>query len=277
MTKKKKLHDLYLSTKTQYQTPLLLEARSPSTRQRHSYSRSTPSHESRDPNQPIANFRCVSVAPEETRFFALPPLKSLSLIISRQSSPNKNSFAIRWKSLLQKGFQAGNIDEIKHSRLGLGRKKKGTDLSRASEKEAGRGTMIPQIRVSNTRLAQAASGCAPTSMSYRSSTLSRRVCGTPLGWVANQPTAEERRNLIKENQSLLFPQKILQLAYKSVREAGSISKRFSDVFVAADSISNRARSSVADLKESEALRKTKQLKCNSDSDSEWNETRGGDF
>ncbi|KOX78728.1 hypothetical protein WN51_08487 [Melipona quadrifasciata] len=28
----------------------------------------TPSHESRDPNQPIANFRCISVAPEEARF-----------------------------------------------------------------------------------------------------------------------------------------------------------------------------------------------------------------
>ncbi|KOX68514.1 hypothetical protein WN51_04000 [Melipona quadrifasciata] len=28
----------------------------------------TPPHESRDPNQPIANFRCISVAPEEARF-----------------------------------------------------------------------------------------------------------------------------------------------------------------------------------------------------------------
>ncbi|KOX73436.1 hypothetical protein WN51_14482 [Melipona quadrifasciata] len=32
----------------------------------------TPPHESRDPNQPIANFRCVSVASEEARFSGLP-------------------------------------------------------------------------------------------------------------------------------------------------------------------------------------------------------------
>ncbi|KOX79765.1 hypothetical protein WN51_11375 [Melipona quadrifasciata] len=54
----------------QYQTtPLLLEVYP------------TPSHESRDPNQPIANFRCISVAPEEVRFSGLPPLKSPSMII----------------------------------------------------------------------------------------------------------------------------------------------------------------------------------------------------
>ncbi|KOX76173.1 hypothetical protein WN51_11913 [Melipona quadrifasciata] len=41
----------------QYQTtPLLLEVYA------------TPPRESRDPNQPIANFRCISVAPEEARF-----------------------------------------------------------------------------------------------------------------------------------------------------------------------------------------------------------------
>ncbi|KOX77954.1 hypothetical protein WN51_05842 [Melipona quadrifasciata] len=40
----------------------------------------TAPHESRDPNQPIANFRCISVAPEEARFSELPPPKSLSLI-----------------------------------------------------------------------------------------------------------------------------------------------------------------------------------------------------
>ncbi|KAK1121855.1 hypothetical protein K0M31_010165 [Melipona bicolor] len=40
----------------------------------------TPSHQSRDPSQPIANFRCISVAPEEARFSGLPPLKSLSVI-----------------------------------------------------------------------------------------------------------------------------------------------------------------------------------------------------
>ncbi|KOX70702.1 hypothetical protein WN51_02126 [Melipona quadrifasciata] len=42
----------------------------------------TPSYESRDPNQPIANFRCISVAPEEPRFSGLPPIKSLSVIIN---------------------------------------------------------------------------------------------------------------------------------------------------------------------------------------------------
>ncbi|KOX77213.1 hypothetical protein WN51_10303 [Melipona quadrifasciata] len=41
----------------------------------------TPPRESRGPNQPIANFRCISVAPEEARFSGLPPLKSLSVII----------------------------------------------------------------------------------------------------------------------------------------------------------------------------------------------------
>ncbi|KOX77878.1 hypothetical protein WN51_05764, partial [Melipona quadrifasciata] len=40
----------------------------------------TPPRESRDPNQPIANFRCIGVAPEEARFSGLPPLKSLSVI-----------------------------------------------------------------------------------------------------------------------------------------------------------------------------------------------------
>ncbi|KOX77216.1 hypothetical protein WN51_10306 [Melipona quadrifasciata] len=53
---------------TQYQTtPLLLEVYP------------TPLHESRDSNQPIANFRCISVAPEEVRFSGLPPLKSFSV------------------------------------------------------------------------------------------------------------------------------------------------------------------------------------------------------
>ncbi|KOX79763.1 hypothetical protein WN51_11373 [Melipona quadrifasciata] len=47
-------------------TPLLLEVHS------------TPPHESRDPNQPIANFRCTSVA----QFSGSPPLKSLSVIKS---------------------------------------------------------------------------------------------------------------------------------------------------------------------------------------------------
>ncbi|KOX78355.1 hypothetical protein WN51_07761 [Melipona quadrifasciata] len=41
---------------------------------------STPPHESRDSTQPIANFRCISVAPEEARFSGLPPVKSLSVI-----------------------------------------------------------------------------------------------------------------------------------------------------------------------------------------------------
>ncbi|KOX77588.1 hypothetical protein WN51_09252 [Melipona quadrifasciata] len=42
--------------------------------------RGLPHHESRDPNQPIANFRCNSVASEEARFPGLLPLKSLSVI-----------------------------------------------------------------------------------------------------------------------------------------------------------------------------------------------------
>ncbi|KOX69215.1 NADH-ubiquinone oxidoreductase chain 5 [Melipona quadrifasciata] len=43
---------------------------------------------------------------------------------------------------------------------------------------------IPQIRVSNTRLAQAASGCAPSvDVLPIFDVKQRRVCGTPLGWV----------------------------------------------------------------------------------------------
>ncbi|KOX72613.1 hypothetical protein WN51_01826 [Melipona quadrifasciata] len=79
----KKLHDLYLSTIrhterpgsaiAQYQTtPLLLEVYP------------TPLYESRDPNQPIANFRCISVAPEDVRFSGLPQLKSLSVIKEKE-------------------------------------------------------------------------------------------------------------------------------------------------------------------------------------------------
>ncbi|KAK1122607.1 hypothetical protein K0M31_009051 [Melipona bicolor] len=41
-------------------TPLLLEVYA------------TPSRESRDPNQPIANFRCISVAPEGPIFWVTP-------------------------------------------------------------------------------------------------------------------------------------------------------------------------------------------------------------
>ncbi|KOX67735.1 hypothetical protein WN51_08730 [Melipona quadrifasciata] len=46
------------------------------------------------------------------------------------------------------------------------------------------GPRISQIRVSNTRLAQAASGCAPSvDVLLIFDVLSSRVCGTPLGWV----------------------------------------------------------------------------------------------
>ncbi|KOX73481.1 hypothetical protein WN51_14527 [Melipona quadrifasciata] len=45
----------------------------------------TPPHKSRDPNQPIANFRCISVAPEEARFSELPPLKSLLVMKKKKS------------------------------------------------------------------------------------------------------------------------------------------------------------------------------------------------
>ncbi|KOX70734.1 hypothetical protein WN51_02158 [Melipona quadrifasciata] len=41
------------------------DKRTPPLTQRHLEVYSTPLHESRDPNQPIANFRCISVAPEE--------------------------------------------------------------------------------------------------------------------------------------------------------------------------------------------------------------------
>ncbi|KOX78909.1 hypothetical protein WN51_08668 [Melipona quadrifasciata] len=63
-TNQKKLHDLYPSAIAQYQTTPLLLAVYP-----------TPPHESRDPNQPIANFRCISVAPKEARFSGLPQTK----------------------------------------------------------------------------------------------------------------------------------------------------------------------------------------------------------
>ncbi|KOX68182.1 hypothetical protein WN51_06076 [Melipona quadrifasciata] len=33
----------------------------------------TPPHESREPNQPIANFRCIGIAPEEARFSMVIP------------------------------------------------------------------------------------------------------------------------------------------------------------------------------------------------------------
>ncbi|KOX73222.1 Ras-GEF domain-containing family member 1B [Melipona quadrifasciata] len=67
----------------QYQTtPLLLEVYP------------TPPSESRDPNQPIANFRCISVAPEEARFSGLPVLKSL-LAIKLQ-----HEIWARWPSLV---------------------------------------------------------------------------------------------------------------------------------------------------------------------------------
>ncbi|KOX77675.1 hypothetical protein WN51_09340 [Melipona quadrifasciata] len=63
--------------KAQYQTtPFLLEVYA------------TLPRESRDPNQPIANFRCISVAPEGARFSGLPPLKSLSAITMHRISHN---------------------------------------------------------------------------------------------------------------------------------------------------------------------------------------------
>ncbi|KOX77663.1 hypothetical protein WN51_09328 [Melipona quadrifasciata] len=69
LPKLKLLQQSQQKTNYQYQTtPLLLEVYP------------TPPHESRDPNQPIANFRCIIVAPEEARLSALPSLKSLSVM-----------------------------------------------------------------------------------------------------------------------------------------------------------------------------------------------------
>ncbi|KOX70805.1 hypothetical protein WN51_02229 [Melipona quadrifasciata] len=75
---------VFIGAIAQYQTtPLLLEVYP------------TPPYESRDPNQPIANFRCISVAPEETRFSGLPPLKSVIKSSSRRqkklSGPREES------------------------------------------------------------------------------------------------------------------------------------------------------------------------------------------
>ncbi|KOX68362.1 hypothetical protein WN51_07126 [Melipona quadrifasciata] len=92
------------------------------------------SHESRDPNQPIANFRCISVAPEEARFSELPPLKSLSIC-------------------------------------------------------SGLAPRIPQVRVSNTRLAEAASGYAPSVDVLPIFDVKQQSVRNPARMGANQPTS----------------------------------------------------------------------------------------
>ncbi|KOX68457.1 hypothetical protein WN51_03943 [Melipona quadrifasciata] len=78
----------------QYQTtPLLLEVYA------------TPPCESRDPNQPIANFRCISVAPEEARFSESPPLKSLSNIFEQM---NINTYFLLTTDNKQNTFSQNN-------------------------------------------------------------------------------------------------------------------------------------------------------------------------
>ncbi|KOX78104.1 hypothetical protein WN51_09463 [Melipona quadrifasciata] len=85
----------YKGAIAQYQTtPLLLEVYA------------TPPHESRDPNQPIANFRCISVAPEEARFSGLPPVKSLSVIKRNEVFVTKIS-----KSFTKHELQTRNLSD----------------------------------------------------------------------------------------------------------------------------------------------------------------------
>ncbi|KOX80066.1 hypothetical protein WN51_06481 [Melipona quadrifasciata] len=83
-TKRRQLfcHKILIDTKqiigaiAQYQaTPLLLEVNP------------TPLHESRDPNRRIANFRCISVAPEEARFSGTRTISEYSIIIHHMDEP----------------------------------------------------------------------------------------------------------------------------------------------------------------------------------------------
>ncbi|KOX69650.1 hypothetical protein WN51_06536 [Melipona quadrifasciata] len=97
---------------------------------------STPPHESRDPNQPIANFRCISVAPEEGFWVTL---KSLSVV----KFPGVPSFC--------------PIISVQQTVCTLSQRN-----SKAWSKKSSSDPTIPRLRVSNTRLAQAASGCAPS-------------------------------------------------------------------------------------------------------------------
>ncbi|KOX80806.1 hypothetical protein WN51_03868 [Melipona quadrifasciata] len=211
--------DSSASATAQYQTtPLLLEVYA------------TPPHESRDPNQPIANFRCISVALEEGRFSGLPPPKSLSVIkifgdcgilihyidenldqvswtinsskiYSKQSGLER---AIKFRSakmLIERGAVGGynnnpqsglstrpeNIVTTRneYSLMSL-LSQHWTCLLQSNLRVRPR---IPQIRVSNTRLAQAASGCAPSVDVLPIFDVKQHSVRNPARrWVANQPS-----------------------------------------------------------------------------------------
>ncbi|KOX75170.1 Neuroligin-3 [Melipona quadrifasciata] len=72
----------------------------------------TPPHESRDSNQPIANFRCISVAPEEARFSGDPngvsPLTSGS-----DGLPSSPPFWDSYDSINQLYLEAGRSTEMR--------------------------------------------------------------------------------------------------------------------------------------------------------------------
>ncbi|KOX75416.1 hypothetical protein WN51_12866 [Melipona quadrifasciata] len=100
----------------QYQTtPLLLEVYP------------TPPDESREPNQPIANFRCISVAPEEARFSRLSPLKSL-LVIKNNHFKSQNIETLRAEkhsrclllpklSIKQSTCTAGFLENVQYAKI----------------------------------------------------------------------------------------------------------------------------------------------------------------
>ncbi|KOX77211.1 hypothetical protein WN51_10301 [Melipona quadrifasciata] len=141
----------------------------------------TPAHESRDPNRPIANFRCISVAPEEARLSGLAPLKSLSVTKKgrkQSNEPESEEVDKMLGKLLRTVTNYGRGE-------GISQRRKQAEVAQtpletpgthswdqrlvsgklrrfASRNSRNRRPRIPQIRVSNTRLAQTASGCAPS-------------------------------------------------------------------------------------------------------------------
>ncbi|KOX77161.1 hypothetical protein WN51_10251 [Melipona quadrifasciata] len=64
----------------------------------------TPPHESRDPNQPIANFRCISVAPEEVLFHFRSELKLINQKLkTRIKIDSNNNNREYWNLTVAKG------------------------------------------------------------------------------------------------------------------------------------------------------------------------------
>ncbi|KOX75922.1 hypothetical protein WN51_12352 [Melipona quadrifasciata] len=134
----------------QYQTtPLLLEVYA------------TPPDESRDPNQPIANFRCISVAPEEARFSGLPPFDIVSW---KKESGTKEVEKHLMKTVLYE-FDAVMSNTIRIT------------LVRWDCFGQQRGCRIPQLRVSTTDQRKPQVAARLASRSCQSPTLKKAECG----------------------------------------------------------------------------------------------------